>query len=64
MDKIKKGPKFELQPEDLSVISRALYVTIETMALGYPQPTYEWKKFKGANISVDTLENAETVCFV
>ncbi|XP_022336470.2 contactin-like [Crassostrea virginica] len=61
MDKIKKGPKFELQPEDLSVISRALFVTIETMALGYPQPTYEWKKFKGANISVDTLENSETI---
>lgn len=61
LDKVKKGPKFELQPVDLAVISRALFVTIETVAVGYPQPSYEWKRFRGSNTTINSLANAETV---
>lgn len=61
LDKVKKGPKFELQPVDLAVISRALFVTIETVAVGYPQPSYEWKRFRGSNTTINSLANAETI---
>lgn len=46
---------------DLAVISRALFVTIETVAVGYPQPSYEWKRFRGSNTTINSLANAETV---
>lgn len=61
LENIKKGPKFELQPEDLTVITRSTFVTIETIAIGNPQPGYTWKRFRGSNTTINSLENAETV---